>query len=219
MKTAGSSMDHSRIPSHPRRVPLTRTRAHPVISRDVRLCASLQVKSTQINTPTTTLLVADTIPALKVFPFALGRLYRWISPLPRGSVYVTGPAFLINDKLPGELMNMEIFYILKEANLLFERWRKFCSSERPHLSPGYRSSAAMLAYATLHDRPASSWFRTIPGSNRGPGPLKGSRSLRPHPPGLNVWCGVGKMCDTCSGANCTFPLRCHGQIARGGTVR
>ena len=37
-----------------------------------------------------------------------------------------------------ELLNGEIFYSLKEARIVIERWRKHYNEKRPHSSLGYR---------------------------------------------------------------------------------
>ena len=46
-----------------------------------------------------------------------------------------------NGKLRGELLNGEIFYSLKEARIVIERWRKHYNQERLHSSLGYRPPA------------------------------------------------------------------------------
>jgi len=43
-----------------------------------------------------------------------------------------------NGKLRGELLNTEIFYSLKEAEILIEQWRIHYNEVRPHSSLGYR---------------------------------------------------------------------------------
>jgi putative transposase len=42
---------------------------------------------------------------------------------------------------PDELLNGEIFYTLREAKVLIERWREHYNHIRPHSSPGYRPPA------------------------------------------------------------------------------
>ena len=42
-----------------------------------------------------------------------------------------------NGKLGDELLNGEIFYSLKEAQLLIKRWRQHDNTVRPHSSLGY----------------------------------------------------------------------------------
>ena len=46
-----------------------------------------------------------------------------------------------NSKLRDEFLNGEIFYTLKEAQVLAERWRVYYNTERPHSSLGYRPPA------------------------------------------------------------------------------
>ena len=45
-----------------------------------------------------------------------------------------------NEKLRDELLSEEIFYILKEAQILIERWREY-NTLRPHSALGYRPPA------------------------------------------------------------------------------
>ncbi len=46
-----------------------------------------------------------------------------------------------NGKLRDELLNGEIFYTLREAKVLIERWREHYNRIRPHSSSGYRPPA------------------------------------------------------------------------------
>ena len=46
-----------------------------------------------------------------------------------------------NGKLRDEFLNGEIFYSLKEARILTERWRVEFNTERPHSALGYRPPA------------------------------------------------------------------------------
>ncbi len=46
-----------------------------------------------------------------------------------------------NGKLRDELLNGEIFYTLKEAEVLIEGWRNQYNRVRPHSSLGYRPPA------------------------------------------------------------------------------
>ena len=46
-----------------------------------------------------------------------------------------------NGKLRDECLNREIFYILNEAQVLIEQWRRFYNTERPKSSLGYRPTA------------------------------------------------------------------------------
>ena len=44
-------------------------------------------------------------------------------------------------KLRDELLNGEIFYTLKEAQVLIEQWRQEYNTVRPHSSLGYKPPA------------------------------------------------------------------------------
>ena len=46
-----------------------------------------------------------------------------------------------NGTLSNELLNREIFYTLKEAKVLIERWRVQYNTVRPHSSLGYKPPA------------------------------------------------------------------------------
>ncbi len=58
-----------------------------------------------------------------------------------GSPWENGYNESFNGKLRDELLNGEIFYSLKEAQILIERWRNHYNKVRPHSSLGYRPPA------------------------------------------------------------------------------
>ncbi len=58
-----------------------------------------------------------------------------------GSHWENGYNERFNSKLRDELLNMEIFYTLKEAKVLIERWRQHYNPVRPPSSLGYRQPA------------------------------------------------------------------------------
>ena len=58
-----------------------------------------------------------------------------------GSPWENGYNESFNGKLRDELLNQEFFYPLKEARILFERWRQHYNTVRPHSSLGYRPPA------------------------------------------------------------------------------
>jgi transposase InsO family protein len=58
-----------------------------------------------------------------------------------GSPWENGYCESFNGKLRDELLNGEIFYSLKEAKIIIERWRKYYNEKRPHSSLGYRPPA------------------------------------------------------------------------------
>ena len=55
-----------------------------------------------------------------------------------GSPWENGYNESFNGKLRDELLNGEIFYTLKEAQVLIEQWRRHYNSIRPHSAIGYR---------------------------------------------------------------------------------
>ncbi len=58
-----------------------------------------------------------------------------------GSPWENGYNESFNGKLRDELLNGEIFYTLKEAQILIEQWRIHYNTIRPHSSLGYRPPA------------------------------------------------------------------------------
>ena len=59
-----------------------------------------------------------------------------------GSPWDNGYVESFNGKLRDELLDREIFYTLKQARVLIERWRQQYNRVRPH-SSGYRPPAPM----------------------------------------------------------------------------
>jgi transposase InsO family protein len=72
-----------------------------------------------------------------------------------GSPWENGYNESFNGKLRDELLNREIFYSLREVEVLIERWRRHYNTVRPHSALGYRPPEALLpwpsgpAYAPL----------------------------------------------------------------------
>ncbi|WP_391560986.1 IS3 family transposase [Mucisphaera calidilacus] len=58
-----------------------------------------------------------------------------------GSPWENGYVESFNGKLRDELLNGELFYTLKEAKVLIERWRRHYNTIRPHSSLDYRPPA------------------------------------------------------------------------------
>lgn len=58
-----------------------------------------------------------------------------------GSPWENGYVESFNGKLRDELLNGEIFYTLREAKVLIDRWRRHYNTVRPHSSLGYRPPA------------------------------------------------------------------------------
>ena len=55
-----------------------------------------------------------------------------------GNPWENGYIESFNGKLRDELLNREIFYTLKEVQVLTEHWRQHYNQVRPHSSLGYR---------------------------------------------------------------------------------
>lgn len=58
-----------------------------------------------------------------------------------GSPWENGYCESFNGKLRDELLKGELFYSLKEAQVIIERWRKHYNTKRPHSSLGYKPPA------------------------------------------------------------------------------
>ncbi len=68
-----------------------------------------------------------------------------------------------NGKLRDELLNGEIFYTLKEAQVLIERWRQHYNTIRPHSSLGYRPPAPETVIPESPDQVFVQWATTGSG--------------------------------------------------------
>jgi len=75
-----------------------------------------------------------------------------------GSPWENGYNESFNGKLRDELLNREIFYTLKEAQILIERWRQEYNTIRPHSALGYRPPAPEAIRPLLRD-PGSAKLR------------------------------------------------------------
>ena len=80
-------------------------------------------------------------------------LRRWLARLGTKAIYITpgspwenGYCESFNGKLRDELLNGEIFYTLREAQVLIEQWRGQYNTIRPHSSLGYRPPAPETHY-------------------------------------------------------------------------
>src|SRR5262249_13267643 len=58
-----------------------------------------------------------------------------------GSPWENGYCESLNRKLRDECLNGEIFYSLKEAQIVIEKWRVNYNTKRPHSALGYRPPA------------------------------------------------------------------------------
>ena len=72
-------------------------------------------------------------------------LRQWLANLGTGTLYIepgspweNGYCESFNGKLRDECLNGEIFYSLKEAQIVIEQWRAEYNTRRPHSALGYR---------------------------------------------------------------------------------
>ena len=69
---------------------------------------------------------------------AVGAKTAYIEP---GSPWENGYCESFNGRMRDELLNGEIFYSLREAQIIIEEWRKHYNTNRPHSALGYRPPA------------------------------------------------------------------------------
>ncbi len=88
---------------------------------------------------------------------AVGAKTAYIEP---GSPWENGYIESFNARLRDELLNGEIFYTLREAQIIIESWRRHYNAIRPHASLGYKPPApevfvpAFVAWPAAPPRPA-----------------------------------------------------------------
>ena len=58
-----------------------------------------------------------------------------------GSPWENGYCESFNGRMRDELLNGEIFYSLREAQIIIEKWRNHYNTKRPHSALGYRPPA------------------------------------------------------------------------------
>ena len=80
--------------------------------------------------------------------FVAKELRQWLAKLGTGTLYIepgspweNGYCESFNGKLRDECLNGEIFYSLKEAQIVIEKWRIEYNTKRPHSALGYRPPA------------------------------------------------------------------------------
>ena len=77
--------------------------------------------------------------------FVARELRHWLAKLGTGTLYIepgspweNGYCESFNGRLRDECLNGEIFYSLKEAQIVIEQWRVEYNTRRPHSALGYR---------------------------------------------------------------------------------
>jgi putative transposase len=87
-----------------------------------------------------------------------------------GSPWENGFIESFNGKLRDELLNGEIFYTLREAKVLINRWRTHYNTARPHSSLGYRPPAPETRITRVVNHPSEACSATLRS------PLMGQRN-------------------------------------------
>jgi putative transposase len=90
--------------------------------------------------------------AVREWITAVGARTAYIEP---GSPWENGYCESFNSKLRDELLKGEIFYTLREAQVIIENWRRHYNTVRPHSSLGYRPPApeVLVSASKLASRP------------------------------------------------------------------
>jgi transposase InsO family protein len=80
--------------------------------------------------------------------FVAEELRKWLAKVGTGTLYIepgspweNGYCESFNGKLRDEWLNGEIFYSLREAQVVIEKWRVVYNTLRPHSALGYRPPA------------------------------------------------------------------------------
>jgi putative transposase len=94
--------------------------------------------------------------------FVAKDLRKWLGSVGTGALYIepgspweNGYCESFNGKLRDECLNGEIFYSLKEAQIVIERWRVEYNTKRPHSALGYRPPAPETRGPLQTPRPTS----------------------------------------------------------------
>jgi putative transposase len=91
--------------------------------------------------------------AVQAWITAVGAKTAYIAP---GSPWENGFVESFNARLRDELLDGEIFYSLREAQVVIESWRRHYNHVRPHASLGYRAPAPEVFVPALAVRTAAS---------------------------------------------------------------
>jgi len=91
--------------------------------------------------------------------FVAKRVRKWLAGLGTRPLYIepgspweNGYCESFNSKLRDEFLNGEIFYSLREAQVLTEQWRVHYNTRRPHSSLGYRPPAPVAILPAVESR-------------------------------------------------------------------
>jgi putative transposase len=94
--------------------------------------------------------------------FVAKDLRNWLGKLGTGTLYIepgspweNGYCESFNGKLRDECLNGEIFYSLREAQVVIEQWRVEYNTRRPHSALGYRPPVPVAYSPLITPRPVS----------------------------------------------------------------
>ena len=107
--------------------------------------------------------------------FVARAVQEWIGAVGAKTAYIITPGspwengFIesFNARLRDELLDDEVFYTLREAEVVIESWRRHYNTVRPHASIGYRAPApevfvpALAAWPAAQSRPAPPAMRPL----------------------------------------------------------
>ena len=133
-----------------------------ILDEHSRECLAIRVKrklnSTEVIDALTDLFILRGVPAyirsdngpefiaeaVRDWIKAVGARTAYIEP---GSPWENGYCESFNGRMRDELLNGEIFYSLREAQIIIERWRCHYNTKRPHSALGYRPPAPKANHA------------------------------------------------------------------------
>ena len=127
-----------------------------IIDEYTRECLAIEVKrklnSNDVIDVLTDLFILRGVPAYirsdNGPEFIAEAVRRWISAVGAKTAYIepgspweNGYCESFNARFRDELLNGELFYSLKEAQIIIEQWRKHYNTRRPHSALGYKPPA------------------------------------------------------------------------------
>jgi len=133
--------------------------------------------------------------------FVAKDLRKWLADIGTKTLYIepgspweNGYCESFNSKLRDEFLNGEIFYSLKEVQVLAERWRVYYNTVRPHSSLGYRPPAPAArqmednaGHGKVESKERFPLFHTPDCGGIGTKPLKGESEK------VHYWRGQGEQ--------------------------
>ena len=87
----------------------------------------------------------------------IGKVGAQTAYIEKASPWENGYCESFNSKLRDELLDQEIFYSLREAQILIEAWRVHYNQVRPHSSLGYRPPAPDVRLGPASGQDRSPW--------------------------------------------------------------